>query len=405
MRFFPATPAPDVHQVKLAWRDFIEHGNVESDRVRPHILRAWKRAYNAGCDPHQARADVLPALDTIALLKHQTGLVDVASPFLSALSRAAGNERHAAMLSDGSGRVLKIVADQLTVEDPDFPRAGSLLSEAVAGANGIGTALAENHYVELVGPEHYIEGFHVFTCQGVPLAGPAGQVAGVLSMSVRRPETASKVRDVLFCASEAAECELLAANLSKYLVTAARSQPVIEGLRQDIIQGITQARLQIELAAYNIADSKNPAISLDTAYQLSLRFKRQASVWRDLADQATGAAEPILLAELADDFIGLMETEARVANVKILHARMERAMVLDDKRSVSQQLLTAFLSAMQSVQPAGEIRVNVRSEEFFGLVQLEGVSPTGNLIQFEIRTPLLRAAEKRDIPTGTLAGH
>jgi hypothetical protein len=84
---------------------------------------------------------------------------------------------------------------------------------------------------------------------------------------------------------------------------------------------------------------------------------------------------------------------------------MERAMVLDDKRLVSQQLLTAFLSAMQSVQPASEIRVNVRSEDFFGLVQLEGISPSGKSIHFEIRTPLLRAAEKRVIPTGTLAGH
>jgi transcriptional regulator of acetoin/glycerol metabolism len=160
-----------------------------------------------------ARADILPALDTVALLKHESGLIKVAAPFLNALSRAAGDERHAAMLSDGSGRVLKIVADPLTLNDPNFPQAGSLLSEAVAGANGIGTALAEGHYVELVGPEHYIEGFHIFTCQGVTLAGALGRPAGVLSMSLRRAEAASKVRDVLFCASEAAECELLAVEL------------------------------------------------------------------------------------------------------------------------------------------------------------------------------------------------
>src|SRR5688572_28003595 len=140
---FPIGAPPDAAQVHAAWDDFIKRGEIDPTRVRPHVLRAWKRARSCGCDPHLARADVLSPADTMALLKHQSVLIEVAAPFMGALSRAAGQERHAAMLSDGNGRVLKIVADEQTVADPNFPRAGSLLSENVAGANGIGTAIAE----------------------------------------------------------------------------------------------------------------------------------------------------------------------------------------------------------------------------------------------------------------------
>lgn len=391
MRFFPSTPAPNPAEVKAAWHDFVRNGSIEPARVRPHILRAWNRSRSSGCNPYLAQADVLSPLDTMALLKHESALVNVAAPFLSALSRAAGKERHAAMLSDGSGRVLKVVADPLTAADPEFPRAGSLLSETVAGANGIGTALAEGHYVELVGPEHFIEGFHPFTCQGVPLAGSVGRMSGVISMSLRRAETASKVRDVLFCASEAAECEILAANLASYIIRAASAGPKLETLRQDIIQGIAQARLQIELAAYQIANSEDSIMPLDTAYQLSLKFKRQAAIWRDLADLATSAPEPILLSDLVSDFMNLMETEARVANVKLVHGRMDRVLVLEDARALSQRLLDMFLSGFQSVQPPTEITIEVFERGPDGICRAKTPGVSGDLINIETNAPLLRA--------------
>ena len=232
MRFTQPALEPAAVDAREAWGEFVRDGAVDPRRVRPPTLRAWQRSAAAGCNPHQARADVLSAEQTIHLLRKEHRLVAIATPFLGALSRAAGPERHAAMLGDGHGRVLKIIGDADTVSDADFPRAGSLLSETVAGANGIGTALAERSYVELVGPEHYIEGFHVFTCQGVPLLGLNAEPVGVLSMSVRRQETASKVRDILFCASEAAECELLSERLSETLASIAPMERILESLRR-----------------------------------------------------------------------------------------------------------------------------------------------------------------------------
>ena len=343
-----------------------------------------------GCDPRLVRADLLSTVETVELLQRESRLIEVATPFLNALSRAAGDDRHAAMLSDGQGRVLKIAGDPLTIEDENFPRAGSLLSEATAGANGIGTTLAEGRYVELVGPEHFIEGFHVFTCQGVPLFETANAPSGALSMSLRRVEAANKVRDILFCASEAAACELLSRRLSEAIVTTGGLQTFLEPLRQDLVQGIAIARLQLELAAHDIASGNDAALSLGDAYQLSQTFRRHAAVWRDLSDQATGSAEPIVLTDLADEFTSLMATEARVTNVTMHHGRMEKVLVLDDRRALSQRLLGAFLTAMQSAQVASEIRIDVFADALSGAITLTGISANHELVTYKTHSKLLK---------------
>jgi sigma-54 dependent transcriptional regulator, acetoin dehydrogenase operon transcriptional activator AcoR len=388
MRFLPPMPESSPADVRLAWRDYMQAG-VISGTVRDHVARAWQRSRAAGCDPYRAKADLLEPAGIIALLKQQNRLVQIATPFLIALSRAAGADRHAAMLGDGDGRVLKTIGDAETMADESFPRAGSLLSESMAGANGIGTALAERSYVELVGPEHYIEGFHAFTCQGVPLASTGASPAGVLSMSVRREETATKVRDILFCASEAAECELLSASLSATLAAAGELVVTLESLRQDIVQRIAMARLQLEFAARQIASGADASTTLHAAQQLVGKFQRQAAVWRNLVGEATGAPEPIVLSDLVQDFMALLETEARVAFVRLVWGRAEKKMVLEDARQLSQRLLTAFLDAMQAAARESDITVHVSAENAHAKVALHGLSPSAKPLSYTVVAPLM----------------
>lgn len=389
MRLPPPVPASDPQAIRSAWRQFVESGVIDAGRVRPPIARAWQRSSAAGCNAYLGRADVLAPDETIDLIRRESRLIEIATPFLAALSRAAGGERHAAMLGDANARVLKIIGDPETMADENFPRAGSLLSEGIAGANGIGTALAERSYVELVGPEHFIQGFHVFTCQGVPLLG-FDQPIGVLSMSVRREETAGKVRDILFCASEAAECELLAEGLSDTLATAAPLDRTLEALRQDVVQRIATARLQFELAARQIAAGADAAATLGAAQQLIGKFRRQAAVWRNLVGQGSAAPEPIELAELAGDLINLLGTEARVSEVTLAWGRADRVIVLDDRQALSQRMLHVFLNGMQSAAGGGQLVVDVAAEEGLGIVSLGVVLPSGRQPGGRLAAPVLR---------------
>lgn len=371
MKFLSPQRHPDLTQVRQAWAAFLQGHAEPTPPLRPYVLRAWQRSRKAGCDPNAARADRLPPVQRDSLLADQRGFIDVLDPFLQALSRAAGPERHAAMLADADGRLLRLAGDRETVEDENFPQPGALLSEDAAGANGVGTALAESGYVELVGPEHFIEGFHVFTCQGVPLEGPRGEVAGVLSMSVRRLEAADRVRDILFCASEAASCELIARDLAQ---SAARDRG-LERLRQDVMQRVTQARLRLELAARQIAAGGAAHDTLETALSLSRQFERQAALWRDLALAPTGAAQAVDLSDLVEDFLALMQTEARIAGLRFVLLAADRLRVLDDRVTLARRLLSAALGAVQASTPGSTIEVCVGTEEASAVVSFTLQTP------------------------------
>lgn len=390
MKFHPASPPPQ-HDVTLdAWRAFVRSGEI-APTVRMQTRHAWVRSRAHGCSPLMPRADVLSAAETIDLLRREARLVEVAAPFLGALSRAAGSERHAAMLGDGEGRVLKIVADPETAADEQFPRAGSLLSEAAAGANGIGTALADGHYVELVGPEHYIEGFHVYTCQGAPLYTAPGKAVGVISMSVRRIETADRIRDILFCASEAAECELLSAQFSDALLLQDATDAVLESLRQDIVQRIASTRLQLEVAARRIARGASASDLLRETERLISHFRRQAAIWRNLVEDSVGSPEPVAVHDLVAGFIELMQTEARINGVTLRELRIDRAIALDDVQALTRRLLSAALSSLQGAAPGSTLDVSVGAEPGSDKVAIElaGTDPTGKKLCCKVLSPAL----------------
>lgn len=390
MLFQPETARLQPDKTRRAWERYVSSGALDTADVRPLVAAAWQRSAAAGCDARQAKASVLSARETIELLKGEARLIDSASAFLSALSRAAGGERHAAMLGDGHGRVLKIVGDPATMADEAFPRAGSLLSEELAGANGIGTALAQGCYVELVGPEHYIEGFHVFTCQGVPLLSPSGRAAGVLSMSVRRQETAAKVRDILVCATQATECELLAEELSDGLSMPGPFEKVVESLRLDVVHRINLARLRLEQAAHRLAMGMSAEETLRTAQQLVRKFRQAAGVWRNLAGDGANARQPICFADMLDDFVTLLEPLICSSKLSVRWDRVDQTVVLDDAQALSQKVLSVFLDAMQMVLPESELRVSITSSENETLLIISVWGVDGNFRNFRTAAPNLK---------------
>jgi transcriptional regulator of acetoin/glycerol metabolism len=358
MLFLSNVIHPDVEQVRAVWERYVQHQELAPDTLRPYVLRAWNRARASGCNPRLGRADLLGEHDTQQLLAERHELITATAPFLGALSRAAGENRHAAMLADTDGRLLCLAGDPETMADENFPRPGSLLDEAHAGANGVGTAIAENGYVELVGPEHFIEGFHAFTCQGVPITGPQGAM-GVLSMSVRTLATADRVRDILFCATEAVECELLAKWLSG--ISGQEMEHTLERLRQDMLQRLTSARLRMEVAARRIAAGADVTSMVQTSKAMSAQFARQARTWRLLALERTGTAqpEPLALADIVQDLLDLLATEARLTGVQFEWGAAERVRVLDDQQALTRRLLGGFLSTLQKAAPGSTLVVEV----------------------------------------------
>lgn len=235
-----------------ASRLYLSTGRI-SVELRPTIRRAWTRSHEAGANSRRMRAEILGAPDVDRLLDTEADVVEAARPYLRLLSEAAGADRHAAMLGDARGFVLDVVGDEQSVNGPEsVPGPGSLLAEGMSGANGIGTPLAEGGYVDIVGAEHFIVGFHPFTCQGTP-TGPDQEVAAVISTSVRSPAASERLRHILFCAAHGIEADLLAARLqadiSVYLNAPVEDVQALRRLHQDVVQAHNAGRLGLQVAA------------------------------------------------------------------------------------------------------------------------------------------------------------
>jgi transcriptional regulator of acetoin/glycerol metabolism len=199
-----------------AGRVYKSTGAIPVNMLRSTVYRAWERSHLQGANPRALQAEILSSLETERLVEQHSDLIDAVRPYFRILSQAVGNQRHAVMLGDRQGILLDAIGDEQTINGPEpFPKPGSLLSEAVAGANGIGTTLAEADYVEIIAAEHFIEGFHPFTCQGIPIRNEKQEIVGVLSISSRQPDAGKRLKEILLCASRAVEAEFIIANLEK----------------------------------------------------------------------------------------------------------------------------------------------------------------------------------------------
>lgn len=366
---------PNADRTRDAWRHYVVTKTLPERVLREPIYQAWRRCDLAGASPLVMNAQELPPLRAKALLQERGDLIEASRPYLHALSQAAGSERHAAMLGDDKAIVLDVVGDEESVHGRQrVPGPGALLAESHAGANGIGSPLAEGRYIELVGPEHFIEGFHTFTCQGVPINGPDGKTTGVLSTSVRRVEVSERMREILYCAARGIEAELmrrrLMADVEQLLLTSGKDAKLLEGLEQDVIQLQGAARLRLEKAVRLAASDRqdDAARLLAAATALMQRFQHQSQLWREIASSEVGAHLYVDLSAELEDVALLLATESSVRglDVQILDTARQ-VMVYVDACDLRRLIFRAFQQAFQDYSPRSTLRVETAVDEAAGI--------------------------------------
>ncbi|MBD2505026.1 sigma-54-dependent Fis family transcriptional regulator [Anabaena azotica] len=351
------------HDPLEAGRVYKSIGALPEKMLRSTIYRAWERSHLQGADPRALQAEKLSSLETERLVQQHSHLLNAVRPYFQILSQAAGKEPHAVMLSDRQAVLLGLAGDEQTINTESFPQAGSLLSESVAGANGIGTPLAEENYVEIVAAEHFIDGFQPFTCQGIPLRNEKQEIVGILSISSQRQDAGQRLKEILLCASRAIEAEFLITNLEADIHRVLVSQPddyqSLEKLRQDIIQAHHAARLKLEVSSRMVAVNR-----LDYAKQLlqqagkSIRiFQYQVAIWRNLASSEVGCVEAISLTDTIQDLVELLSTETAIRQVEVITNWQEPITVITESATLLRRLLRYFLQSLEKAGKGGTIEI------------------------------------------------
>ncbi|HQU87910.1 MAG: sigma-54-dependent Fis family transcriptional regulator [Zoogloeaceae bacterium] len=186
-------PLLSVEQRDVRVRDartaFFEQG-APADALVPmvgSVANSWSRCVQVGLAASAHVADVDPVSDSqlretrdrnAFLLSHARGV-------LSHLYEQIRSTGSVVVLSDGNGLVLEGMgdADFVSRANQVALKAGAQWGEGLRGTNAIGTAIAEQRPVEVVGAEHFFDCNAFLTCSASPIFDAGGQLMGVLDIS------------------------------------------------------------------------------------------------------------------------------------------------------------------------------------------------------------------------------
>ena len=183
-----STAAKDEH-LKHAWRRFVEHHSLEdNDKLRPVILSSWKRCSSLHVNPWQKSVpNKLEETELAKLKREHREFLRSCMSILYELYVSIQNAPFVITVAAPSGIILKTIgnSDALEMVRPGNYVEGADWSEASAGTNGVGTAIATGAPVQVYSYEHYCRCSQHFTCSSSPVRDSLGKLMGVITITGR----------------------------------------------------------------------------------------------------------------------------------------------------------------------------------------------------------------------------
>ena len=180
-------------QIQRSWDRLLGEGALGPELppqatagMRPMIVESWRRVLATGLEP----IDVLPSIEADPSetrerwLEHPLGLLS--HVLVEPLQLLAEESNSVVQVTDPSGLTLYLggpewlkarAAEMSLVE-------GARCSETVNGTNGVGTALATDHPVQVFAFEHFSHHHREWVCSGAPIHDPvSGRLVGIIDLS------------------------------------------------------------------------------------------------------------------------------------------------------------------------------------------------------------------------------
>src|SRR3954453_11242153 len=180
-------------QIQRSWESLLAGGALNTElspqataELRPAIVDSWRRSLATGLDP----TDLLPSIEADPSETRERWLEHPLGSFrhvlASHLQRLAQESNSLVQVTDPSGLTLHL-------DGPEWLKAraaemnlveGARCAETVNGTNGVGTALAADHPVQVFAFEHFSHHHREWVCSGSPIHDPlSGRLVGVLDLS------------------------------------------------------------------------------------------------------------------------------------------------------------------------------------------------------------------------------
>src|SRR3954470_9194287 len=166
--------------------DAVLSGAPPPPELRGVIGDSWGRCAAAGVDPDRGLAPLALAGDEASERWRRSPLAAAEGVLCGLLDDVRSEGEQVLLVCDADGTLLWIDGDQRMLDDATGVHLmrGATWSEAAAGTNAMGTALAVDHSLQVFSAEHFATPVHGWTCSAAPLHDPvSGQLLGVLDLS------------------------------------------------------------------------------------------------------------------------------------------------------------------------------------------------------------------------------
>jgi transcriptional regulator of acetoin/glycerol metabolism len=154
--------------------------------VRDVIADSWERCNETGVNPDEPGAPLTMEPADAGARWREHPLSRSTEILHSVLGHLLYDARHIVVVSDADGCLLWSDGHPEVLRASERIRfsPGHAWSEAAAGTNAIGTALATDHAVQVFSAEHYRAEVHAWQCSGAPVHDPeTGEPLGVIDVT------------------------------------------------------------------------------------------------------------------------------------------------------------------------------------------------------------------------------
>jgi hypothetical protein len=166
--------------------DAVLSGAPPPPELRGVIADSWRRCTAAGFDAQRGLAPLALAGDEASERWSRSPLAAAEGVLRELLDDVRAEGEQVLLVCDADGTLLWIDGDQRMLDDATGVHLmrGARWSEADAGTNAMGTALAVDHSLQVFSAEHFATPVHGWTCSAAPLHDPvSGELLGVLDLS------------------------------------------------------------------------------------------------------------------------------------------------------------------------------------------------------------------------------
>ena len=168
-----------------AWQDFTLSGR--EPKVAPAVLASWLRSRDLfQIDSTLKRSPIVLSEEESHRRGERMEVLRSGLPFLEQITQGLCDTEHMLALCDAEGYVLSTIGHSGIIDelaDINF-RVGGNWDERATGTNGVGTALAARHTVQIIGAEHYVQAWQRWVCTAAPIRDPlSGEIIAVLDIT------------------------------------------------------------------------------------------------------------------------------------------------------------------------------------------------------------------------------